>query len=157
MNNRPITVCDTDLEMLGNLVDDLRRSPFRDRQQLEALDQVLQAAHVVTPEKLPADVVRLNSRFSVLDLTSAKRARYQLVLPENADFANGRISILVPLGCALLGRAKGQVLEAHVPGGLRTLQIERVWQGRHKGKTYRSSPDAHKLTVDLLQPARMAA
>lgn len=157
MKNCPIIVCDTDLEMLGNLVDDLKRSSFRDRQQLEGLDQVLQAAHVVTPEKLPADIIRLNSKFSVLDLTSGKRARYQLVLPEHADVASGRISILAPLGCALLGRAKGRVAEAQVPGGLRTLQIEKVWQDGRKGNNHRSSTRTSELTSDLLHPAKMAA
>ena len=157
MNNFPIMVCDTDLEMLSDLIDDLKRSSFRDRQQLEALDQILQAARVVTPKKLPADVIRLNSTFSILNAANAKRTRYQLVLPANADFASGRISILAPLGCALFGRAKGQVLEAQVPGGLRTLQIEQVWQGRPKVKRHRSSTHIRNLSGDLLQQAKMAA
>ncbi len=157
MNNCQIIVCDTDLEMLSDLVGDLKRSSFRDLQQLEALDQILQAAHVVTPEKLPPDVIRLNSKFSILNATDAKRTRYQLVLPANADFASGRISILAPLGCALFGRAKGQVLEAQVPGGLRTLQIEQVWQSRRKAKKHRSSTHVRKLTWNVPQQAKMAA
>ena len=157
MNNFPVMVCDTDLEMLSDLVDDLKRSSFRDRQQLEALDQILQAAHVVTPEELPPDVIRLNSKFSIVNAANARRTRYQLVLPANADLASGRISILAPLGCALFGRAKGQVLEAQVPGGLRTLQIEQVWQGRRKAKNHRSSTHVRKLTWNVLQQAKMAA
>lgn len=157
MNNFPVMVCDTDLEMLSDLVDDLKRSSFRDRQQLEALDQILQAAHVVTPEELPPDVIRLNSKFSIVNAGNAKRTRYQLVLPASADLASGRISILAPLGCALFGRAKGQVLEAQVPGGLRTLQIEQVWQGRRKAKNRSSSTHVPKLTWNVLQQAKMAA
>ena len=157
MKNRLIMVCDSDVEILSDLVDDMRRSSFRDRQQLEALDQILQAAHVVTPEKLPPDVIRLNSEFSVLDLTSAKRTRYQLVLPENADVASGRISILAPLGSALLGRARGRVIEAQVPRGSRRLQIERVWQDRRNGKSAHSSNHPPKLLSGLLRPTKVAA
>ena len=153
MNNCPIIVCDTDLERLSDLVGNLRRSPFRDRSQLECLNQILQTAHIVTLEALPPHVIRMNSKFSVLDLNNSKRTRYELVFPENADITRGKISILAPLGCALLGRTKGQVLEAQVPRGSRRLRIEQVWQDRCNGKSHHSSP----LSSDLLQPTKLAA
>ena len=62
--------------------------------------------------------------FRVLDLGNGRRARYTLVFPENADISNGRLSILAPLGAAVLGRRREEVVEAKVPGGTRRLKIE---------------------------------
>jgi regulator of nucleoside diphosphate kinase len=88
------------------------------------LDEVLQNANVIVSEHVPIDVIRMNSRFRVLDLDNGKRARYTLVFPENADISNGRLSILVPVGTAVLGRRREEVVEARVPGGTRRLKIE---------------------------------
>lgn len=51
-----------------------------------------------------------------------------LVFPDEADISKGMISVLAPLGIALLGRGKGDVVEAQVPGGVRKLRIQGVRQ-----------------------------
>jgi regulator of nucleoside diphosphate kinase len=113
-----------DMDRLTQLTRALRNPQFRDQQQLDLLDEVLQNASVIASEHVPTDVIRMNSRFRVLDLDNGRRARYTLVLPENADISNGRLSILAPLGAAVLGRRREEVVEAKVPGGTRRLKIE---------------------------------
>ena len=113
-----------DMDRLTQLTRVLRNPQFRDQQQLDLLDEVLQSASVIASEHVPTDVIRMNSRFRVLDLDNGRRARYTLVFPENADISNGRLSILAPLGAAVLGRRREEVVEAKVPGGTRRLKIE---------------------------------
>ena len=140
MSNDSVIVTGDDMDRLTRLVDTLGQSPLRDQQQLELLDQVLENANVLAAEHVPRDVVLMNSRIRVLDLDSGRSVRYTLVFPENADFSQGRISILAPVGTALLGRRRGDVVEAKVPGGSRRLKIEHVLH-RPAIRTKRTCPD----------------
>lgn len=113
-----------DMDRLTQLIRALRNPQFRDQQQLDLLDEVLQNASVIASEHVPIHVIRMNSRFRVLDLDNGRRTRYTLVFPENADISDGRLSILSPLGASVLGRRREEVVEARVPGGTRRLKIE---------------------------------
>ncbi len=129
-------VATDDRDRLAQLVRALGHSSSIDRQQLELLDEVLQNADIMAPEHVPVDVIRMNSRFRVLDFNSGRRLRYTLVFPENADISKDQISILAPVGTALLGHRQGDVVEVKVPGGSRKLRIKRVLHmpaGRKKG------------------------
>jgi regulator of nucleoside diphosphate kinase len=140
MRNHRIIVAQADMERLSHLISDLERGPFRDRQQLDSLDQVLQTADVVLSGEFPADVIRMGSKFILLDLNTRKRNRYELVWPESADISNGRISVLAPLGTAVLGHATGDVIEPRAPGGWRRLRVERtLYSGRKKLRQIRST------------------
>jgi regulator of nucleoside diphosphate kinase len=126
MADRVIIVTDADVERLKRLVRALKYSLFRDQRQLELLDQTLESAEVRPPGRVPKDVVRMNSRVRVLDFDTRRKGLYTLVFPEEANISRGFISVLAPLGVALLGRRKGDVIEASVPGGTRMLKVERV-------------------------------
>jgi regulator of nucleoside diphosphate kinase len=128
MKNLSIMVTDDDINRLRRLVRSLRYSLFRDQLQLEALEQTLESAEVMFGERIPRDVIRMNSSIRVLDLATRKKERYTLVFPDNADISTGRISVLAPVGIALLGRRQGDVIEAKVPGGARRLSVEWVSQ-----------------------------
>jgi regulator of nucleoside diphosphate kinase len=90
------------------------------------LDQTLESAEVTSPDRIPRDVVRMNSRVRVLDFDTRQKDLYTLVFPENADISASRISVLAPVGIALLGRRQGDVIEAEVPRGTRRLRVEHV-------------------------------
>jgi regulator of nucleoside diphosphate kinase len=68
----------------------------------------------------------MNSRVRVLDLSSGREMLYQIVFPGEADLRRNRISVLAPIGMALLGRAAGAVVEWQVPSGMRRLLILEV-------------------------------
>lgn len=141
-----------DLDRLAQLVRSLRNSQFRDQRQLDLLEELLQDASVIASEDVPMDAIRMNSRLCVLDLDSGRRARYALVFPENADITNGRLSILAPVGTAVLGRRRGEVVEANVPGGRRRLKIEYA--------SYRPARRKKHIPVDFgvaTQAVRLAA
>ena len=129
MTDRCIIVTDGDVDRLRRLVRALRYSLFRDQRQLELLDEALESAEVRPPGRVPKDVVRMNSRVRVLDFDTRRKGLYMLVLPEEANISQGYVSVLAPLGIALLGRRKGDVIEAKVPGGIRRLRLEHVLSG----------------------------
>ena len=126
MKSREIIVTGADMEKLSRLIRALQQSLFRDQRQLDALDQALQSAEVRPPCRIPKSVVRLNSSIRVRDCHTGKEEFYTLVLPEAADISKGLISVLAPVGIALLGHKKGEVIEAKVPGGTRRLRVEQV-------------------------------
>jgi regulator of nucleoside diphosphate kinase len=88
-------------------------------QRFEKLESELVRAKVVPREKLPKDAVTMNSRVVFEDETSGERREITLVYPGKADIDAGRISVLVPVGTALLGLRVGQSIDWQLPGGER--------------------------------------
>jgi regulator of nucleoside diphosphate kinase len=87
----------------------------------------LSRAAVVPEERMPDNVVRMHSRVTYLDEHSGRRREVELVYPEEADLTRGKISVLAPVGSALLGLAEGQSIDWRFPrGGWRRLRVERT-------------------------------
>ena len=84
------------------------------------------SAEIVEPKSVPADVVTMNSRVVVKDVESGETSEYTLVFPEQADVAQGRLSVVSPIGTAILGYAKGDTIAWQTPGGPRQIRIEDV-------------------------------
>ncbi len=84
---------------------------------LEKLESELVRAHVVPREEIPEDVVTMNSRVVFENETTGERREITLVYPGNADIDAGKISVLVPIGTALLGLRVGQSIDWELPGG----------------------------------------
>ena len=93
---------------------------------LENLENELVRAHVVPRDKIPEDVVTMNSEMLVRDLDSGNEMTFTLVFPSAADLERGRISVLAPVGTALLGYRVGDTIEWKVPGRVRRLCIEKI-------------------------------
>lgn len=89
----------------------------------EQIEVEIGRARVLPLSEVPGDVVVMNSELEYEDVATHQRRRLQLVYPKDADFDAGRISILAPLGCALLGLRVGQEIDWRMPGGLRRLRV----------------------------------
>lgn len=122
---RTIYVTEQDRKRLLYLIDSLRRS-WRDRQHLDLLEQEMDRATVVSGDRIPSSVVTMNSRVRVRDLKTDREMVYQVVFPRDADAERNRISVLAPIGTALLGYDVGTEVEWTTPGGIRHLRIEAV-------------------------------
>lgn len=96
------------------------------RKDDDSLVKELERAIVVSPKDVPPDVVTMNSRVVLRDLDTSERMEYTLVFPKDANVENGAISVLAPVGTAILGYAKGDVVEWPVPSGKRRIQIEKL-------------------------------
>ncbi len=85
--------------------------------RLEKLESELVRANVVPREQIPEDVVTMNSRVVFENETTGQRREVTLVYPGSADIDAGKISVLVPIGTALLGLRVGQSIDWELPGG----------------------------------------
>jgi regulator of nucleoside diphosphate kinase len=93
---------------------------------LMALGEELNRGKVVAPGQTPKGVVTMHSKVRVRDLSDDETETYVLVYPDEADIDAGKLSVLAPLGTALLGTRVGDVVEFDAPAGTRRLKIERV-------------------------------
>lgn len=126
MLDREIVVTEFDQSRLRNLLEGVRRWNARDRTHLDDLEAELDRADVVLPVDVPFDVVTMNSEVTVSDMDSNEEMTFAVVFPSDADVNRRRISILAPLGTAVLGSRVGDMIDWKVPGRSRRLKIERV-------------------------------
>jgi regulator of nucleoside diphosphate kinase len=123
VRTRNILLTEADHEQLNWLIASSRGQCRLDVERLNDLQNELNRAIVVSPSKVPADVVTMNSRVRIRDLISGRELRYQIVLPKDADVAENRISVLAPIGTALIGYRAGSTVEWRVPSGRRHFRI----------------------------------
>lgn len=127
MNDRQIVISEPNARVLRSLLR-ARNGATHDQEHLDDLRVELERALVLDPSELAPSVITMHAAVQVLDLESGRRQELTLVSPHEADVSAGRISVLAPLGTALLGYRKGDVVERVMPGGLRRLLIEEVVQ-----------------------------
>ncbi|MFL5358509.1 nucleoside diphosphate kinase regulator [Archangium sp.] len=106
-----IMVTSTDMERLRTLIDTTAGD------LADTLDAELLRAEVVEPSLVPPDVVTMNSRVVYRDEDTGETREVTLSYPKDASLEQGRISVLAPVGAALLGLSVGQDIEWQQPGG----------------------------------------
>lgn len=126
MEPRDIYITKYDLSRLKELIEVGLSFKERDREYLESLQNELDRAHIVDPVAIPHDVVTMNSRLRLKDLGSGEEHSYVLVFPSDADIKQNRISILAPIGTAILGYRAGDTVDWAVPAGTRKMRIEEI-------------------------------
>jgi regulator of nucleoside diphosphate kinase len=85
----------------------------------EQLQRELDRAIVVSSEAVPGDVATMNSRVLYVDETTGERRSVTIVYPLDADASKGMVSVLAPVGAALLGLSIGQAIDWEYPNGSR--------------------------------------
>lgn len=118
-----IVVTESDYARLHSLIESLRRLHQCDTERLDELESELNRATIVKPSEVSADVITMNSRVRIKDLRSGRKLTYQIVFPKDANISENRISVLAPIGTALLGYRTGTSVEWRVPSGMRRLRI----------------------------------
>src|SRR5690606_14443401 len=108
--------------LFGRVTGGLRR----DQGYLDQLEEELGKCRVVTPQEVPPDVVTLNSRVRLSDLDNDRQMTVKLVFPEQANLAEGRLSIVSPIGTAILGYAAGDIVEWEVHSGTKKIRIDEI-------------------------------
>lgn len=126
MSKPKLFISDVDFARLSALVESVKRFFHRDHEHLGVLEEELNRAEVVATERLPANVVTMNSRIRLTDLDAGTQTIYTLSFPGDADITRNRLSVLAPIGAAILGYRVGAVIQAQVPGGKKRLKIEEV-------------------------------
>ena len=126
MQTRTILITAKDRQRLQDLIRKSREARSEEYQYLQALEQELSHAETVEPENIPPDVVTMNSTVQVKVNSGRRSQTWTIVYPEDADVDEDRISVLAPLGTALLGYRAGDTVEWNVPAGRRRYRIVKV-------------------------------
>ena len=116
-HDETITITTADLARLRPVLD------MYDTPAVEQLDVELHRARIVAPEDVPADVVTMNSEVEYEDLDSGVRRTVHLVYPSDAEAGTDRISVLAPIGSALLGLRVGQTITWRMPRGDKRIRV----------------------------------
>lgn len=125
MNPHDLYICARDAEAIAAMLAAHRRAHPFEADASDELAELLFTARLVPAGTLPADRVALRSRVTYEEEPHGSRRTVSLVLPEEADAGQGRISVLTPIGLALLGRRRGARSAAEMPNG-RTLAVRIV-------------------------------
>jgi len=126
MNKRNVYITDFDLKRLRPLITSWRRSDFSRRNDLRDLEEELNRGLLVEPCKVPRNVITMNSTACLLDLDTGEEFTYTLVFPNDADILQNKISVLAPIGTAMLGYSVGETFEWEVPDGVRHLAVREI-------------------------------
>ena len=126
MKERTILITSADMSRLRRLLESALNLFRHDRLYLDVLKQELEAAKVVENEELPRDLVTLNSRVHIRDLDTGKEMVCSVVFPKDSYVSADRLSVLEPIGTAVLGRRVGDIFECRVPAGIRRVKLEGI-------------------------------
>lgn len=137
MNSRPkIIISSLDAERLEKLLDSLPKGSFPGKEELEA---ELTRADIVDPEDIPSTVITMNSTVKFKVESSPEDFTLTLVYPKDIDASSNKISILAPVGSALIGLSVGDSIEWPKPGGgVIQVRVEDViYQPERSGEYHR--------------------
>lgn len=126
MPERTLYITAIDKEHLHELIISTRKNAAESEIHLRDLEAELEKAIIVQPRDTPKDVVTMDSQVCVKDLDTQEEIVYTLVFPSFSDIEQNRISVLSPIGTALLGYRTGDIIEWKVPAGIRKLKIKKI-------------------------------
>ena len=112
----------------GDLSENAEYDAARDAQgllevKIVRLKEKVANARVIDESKLSADTVQLLSKVTVENMNAKMKMQFQIVGESEADFSKGLLSASTPIGKALIGHSKGEIVEAKVPNGIMKFKI----------------------------------
>ena len=122
----PVILLKNDFEILNGYVKNLQGMQVNEKENFRKLYAEIKKAQVVEVENFPEDVVRLDSIVVIKDLQTKRDMTITIVLPQKADIKQKKVSVLAPIGTALIGFRKGQQVSWDVPSGTKEFKIMEV-------------------------------
>jgi len=126
MSKKLIYITDDDMKRLRELIMVAREFGNEYKKYLKELEDELDKGEVVNSQDVPNDVITMNSKIRLRDINTQKEMIYWLVFPDDSNADQGKISILAPIGTALLGYKVGDIIEWKVPAGATKLKVEEI-------------------------------
>ena len=124
MNKNTIYLTDKDYNRLLQVVQTQRQK--NGLFVVAALSQELKRAKVVPPTEIPADVITMNSRVRLKEMKSAAELDIDIVYPKDADVGKRKVSVLAPVGTAVLGCKVGDEVKWPVAQGMVTYKVQEL-------------------------------
>ena len=115
-----------DCEWIADLLQHGLRHDHLNHANLMVLRNELKRAIIVEPDEVEPDVVTMHSTVSIVDLQNEEVSQFTLVFPEELDSVYEGVSVVAPLGAAVLGYKEKDIIRFHTPGGQRRIKIERL-------------------------------
>jgi regulator of nucleoside diphosphate kinase len=121
---------------LQETIENLRLlSDVLEKESLDKLEAELKRATIIDQDKVPDNVVTMNSTVCLMDIESKKEETYKLVYPSDANIEENKISVLAPIGTAIIGYKVGDVVEWRVPAGARKILIKEIIHQQENGNS----------------------
>lgn len=114
----PVIMTEEDYNLLKPYVNTLP-----DKNEDMSLANELKRAVIVKKDAFPPHTIKLNSKVSILDKDTERILEFTLVMPEYADMRQNKVSVITPIGAALIGFRKGEEVKWKVPAGLKRFRI----------------------------------
>jgi regulator of nucleoside diphosphate kinase len=127
MSTQTAYVTEHDLKRLRALIEEAAWRTNRPRADFERLEAELDRRKLLLSDEVPPDVITLKSRVQLYELDTGETFTCTLVLPHEADIGQLKISILSPVGLAMLGHRVGDIFDGPAPGGLKRMQVTALW------------------------------
>ncbi|SFU69256.1 nucleoside diphosphate kinase regulator [Halomonas korlensis] len=137
MATRPTIIINRlDADRLQRLIDE---ADDKDQAVARSLEEELARGEVIDPEQIPADVVSMCSQVQFTDLERDRQIIRTLVYPHALATTEDGISVMAPVGAALLGLRIGDTIDWPLPGGREVrLRIDAIlWQPEREGQFHR--------------------
>ena len=126
MSLASIRLTTSDRHRLFVVVSAAQRRSALDRARALGLEGEIRGAEVVAPAEVPPDLITMRTTFRITDLDSGEDGIFTLVYPDEEDPSEGRISVLAPLGIAVLGHRVGDTVEPVVPDAVRRGRLDEI-------------------------------
>ncbi len=121
MEQNIIYVTKKDLQRIMHILS------FQNAEDFENLEMELERAKIISDEEVPPDLITMNSKVKFLNVQDNKEMTITIVYPSDANFIDGKVSILASLGSALIGLKVGQQIDWEFPNGkIKTLLIKEI-------------------------------
>lgn len=125
-SSKKIYITVNDMNRLEELLGVASTVNVRDNKHLEELAKELEKADVVESTEIPANVITMNSMVLLKDLETAEDRTFTLVFPRQANIDQNKVSILAPVGTAMIGCRIGHVIAWNAPAGERRMRVEKI-------------------------------
>ena len=123
MSKKLIYITNNDMKRLRELIIE---ADNKDKKYLRELEDELDKGEVVNSRNIPNNIITMNSKVRLRDINTQKEMICWLVFPDDSNADQGKISILAPVGTALLGYKVGDIVKWKVPAGLTKLEVEDI-------------------------------
>lgn len=124
--SRTIFITSTDRERIQKLIQSEEEFTPGSKAHLQELKAELKRAVITKPQDIPNDVITMRSQVLLKDLNSGEEMTYTLVYPDEANILEQKISILAPIGTAILGYRENDTIEWTIPKGVVRLKVEKI-------------------------------
>lgn len=118
-------ITETDYEKITGLVG-VASLPGKDAAMADLLLKELRSARTIPQDRISNNVVTMNSRVLLREIGSGRQTDITITWPQDADSRARKVSLLSPIGIALLGSREGNITSWRVPGGVGRFRIEKV-------------------------------